>query len=853
MINGLRSNGSSGAASLVGPAADALAAPRRAFRTTAEVRSAFIDFFADKAAHSRWPSSPVVPHDDPTLLFINAGMNQFKPLFLGQCKEGTAMSKLKRAANSQKCIRLRRTIDVASGILDTPLSYMTTLTTRQLELRRLLQEEAIAWAWQLLTEVYRIPPERLYVTYFEGNEALGVPADTEARDIWAKYVPPERILAGNMKDNFWEMGDTGPCGPCSEIHYDRIGGRDASHLVNDGCVGRNGEPIPAKGAVVKGHTVGVPDPNMSNYDIDVFAALFKAIQAVVPGLREYAGKVGEDMEDAAKWTEDERVDMAFRVVADHIRTLTFAITDGAQPSAEGRGYVLRRILRRAVRYGGEILKARPSPPPPPPPPLLIQSSMTPVGFFHQLVDAVVEQFGDAFPELRKDPERVKAILREEEATFSRTLKNGIRQLGKYCEKLPAGGTLSGEEAQSPHISPTSTSTSTSPPHLPHISPTSPPRLPPTPALPHRPPSQAFKMYDTYGFPVDLTLLMCEEKGLTVDEAGYEAEMERAKKRSQEGGSFSRGGSVVLEAEQTVALAERMGVPRTDDAPKWVWDSAAGAGQPHASTLRAAIDPSKVFHESVTAETGLVGLIVESTPFYAEAGGQVCDLGTLTTAAGAAFLVEDVQRFGAFVTHIGRVTAGELKPGDAVQLCVDYGRRAPIAQNHTTTHMLNYALRAALEQDCDQRGSLCDAEKLRFDFAYPKPLTAEQLAAVQAQVNSQIGADLEVHTSTVALEQAMAINGLRAVFGQQCRTAHGADPALGSILRRPGVGQMVAAPDQGEWRGYSVEFCGGTHIARSSEPQRFVLISEEGLGGGNRRIVGLTGERAAAEDSPATRQ
>jgi len=614
------------------------------------------------------------------------------------------------------------------------------------------------------------------------------------------------------------------CGPCSEIHYDRIGGRDASHLVNDGCVGRNGEPIPAKGAVVKGHTVGVPDPNvleiwnnvfmqfnrerdgsltplpapcvdtgmglervssilldkMSNYDIDVFAALFKAIQAVVPGLREYAGKVGEDMEDAAKWTEDERVDMAFRVVADHIRTLTFAITDGAQPSAEGRGYVLRRILRRAVRYGGEILKA-------------------PEGFFHQLVDAVVEQFGDAFPELRKDPERVKAILREEEATFSRTLKNGIRQLGKYCEKLPAGGTLSGEEA--------------------------------------------FKMYDTYGFPVDLTLLMCEEKGLTVDEAGYEAEMERAKERSRDPGSFSRGGSVVLEAEQTVALAERMGVPRTDDAPKWVWDSAAGAGQPHASTLRAAIDPSKVFHESVTAETGLVGLIVESTPFYAEAGGQVCDLGTLTTAAGAAFLVEDVQRFGAFVTHIGRVTAGELKPGDAVQLCVDYGRRAPIAQNHTTTHMLNYALRAALEQDCDQRGSLCDAEKLRFDFAYPKPLTAEQLAAVQAQVNSQIGADLEVHTSTVALEQAMAINGLRAVFGEQYP-----DPVRVVSVGGPGVGQMVAAPDQGEWRGYSVEFCGGTHIARSSEPQRFVLLSEEGLGGGNRRIVGLTGERAAAANA-----
>jgi len=783
----------------------ALGGPK--FKTVADVRNAFVDYFVQKCAHTHWPSSPVVPHDDPTLLFINAGMNQFKPVFLGSADPASAMSKLKRAANSQKCIRAGGKHNDLDDVGKDNYHHTFFEMLGNWSFGDYYKKEAIAWAWELLTEVYKIPKDRLYATYFEGSAKDGLDEDIEARDIWLQYLPPERVLQGNKKDNFWEMGDTGPCGPCSEIHYDRIGGRDAAHMVNGGCV--NGAK---KGDIVKGYPVGVDDPNvleiwnnvfmqfnrekdgsltklpapcvdtgmglervasillgkMSNYDIDVFTRIFTAIQAVCPGLRPYTGLIGDEDKDY--------VDMAYRVVADHIRTLTFSITDGAVPSNEGRGYVLRRILRRAVRYGGEILKA-------------------PEGFFHQLVDIVVEVMSGGFPELAKNPSAVKAIIKEEEEIFSRTLKRGIAELDKRCKKLAAGATLPGDDA--------------------------------------------FKMYDTYGFPLDLTVLMCEEKGMTVDTAGYEAEMEKARDQAKAGGNFGSSEAISMAADEVDTLKTKMSVPPTADKHKYVWDS-TGSGETMTSTLRGVINVSKTFLESADESSGLLGLVVEATPFYAEAGGQIADLGQITSAGGAAFAVSDVKKVGPYVLHVGKVTAGKLSLGDSVTLSVDYARRAPIAKNHTTTHMLNFALRGALGQACDQRGALYDDEKLRFDFAYAKPLTAAELQDTQDRVNAQIAAALPVNVMDSPLEAAKAVNGLRAVFGEQYP-----DPVRVVSVGGPGVQDMLDSPDKDEWATLSIEFCGGTHVANSSEAKQFALLSEEGLGRGVRRVLGVTFSKAEA--------
>ena len=667
-------------------------------------------------------------------------------------------------------------------------------------------------------QVWGIDGSRLYVTYFEGNEAQGVPADLEARDIWKRFVPEDHILTGNMKDNFWEMGDTGPCGPCSEIHYDRIGGRNAAMLVNGGAVnGRDREP----GFVEKddpdvleiwnlvfmqfnrerdGSLTKLPAPcvdtgmglervasvlmnKRANYDIDVFMDIFEAIRAVVnkdkkeeDKLRAYAGLVGPDDPDL--------IDMAYRVVADHIRTLTFSITDGAVPSNEGRGYVLRRILRRAVRYGGEILKA-------------------PEGFFHNLVDVVVETMGGGFPELTKDPGRVKAILKDEEEVFSRTLKRGIAELTKRCSKLAKGATLPGADA--------------------------------------------FKMYDTYGFPLDLTVLMCEEKGMEVDTPGYEAEMAKAKAASAS--TKDQAEEVIdMAADEVDTLKTKMAVAATDESPKYTWDSANSSGADLSTTVRGIINSKKTFLDSIDGSTGLVGIVTEATSFYAEAGGQVADTGSIATADGSAtFDVEDVKKVGPYVLHIGRVSKGSIAVGAGVSLSCDYKRRAPIAKNHTTTHMLNYAIMGALGKACDQRGSLCDPDKLRFDFAYDKPLSEAELQDTQDRVNAQIDAALAVNVQVAPLEAAKAITGLRAVFGEQYP-----DPVRVVSVGGPGIQQMLESPADDTWGKMSTEFCGGTHISNSKEAGKFALLAEEGLGRGVRRILGVTHEKANEAFAEATK-
>lgn len=426
----------------------------------ADVRRSFIEFFESKKEHTFFPSSPAVPHDDPTLMFANAGMNQYKPIFLGNVPESSPLAGLKRAVNSQKCIRAGGKHNDLEDVGKDTYHHTFFEMLGNWSFGDYFKKESIDWAWELLTDVWGVDRTRLYATYFGGDEKLGLEPDIEARDFWLEHLPEDRVIPGNVKDNFWEMGDTGPCGPCSELHYDRIGGRNAAKRVNadvedvieiwnlvfiqydrqpDGSL----KPLPDKhvdtGMGLE-RIAGILRGVDSNYDTDLFTPIFGAIERIT-GARGYRGKFGSEDPDG--------IDTAYRVIADHVRTLTIALTDGAVPSNEGRGYVLRRILRRAVRFGRQTLGAKP-------------------GFFSQLVPVVIEHMGEAFPELRRDPQRVIDLIYEEEESFGKTLDRGITLFAEAADAAGAGGRITGEDA--------------------------------------------FKLYDTYGFPVDLTMQMAEERG-----------------------------------------------------------------------------------------------------------------------------------------------------------------------------------------------------------------------------------------------------------------------------------------------------------------------------------------------------
>ncbi|KAG5191133.1 alanyl-tRNA synthetase mitochondrial precursor [Tribonema minus] len=749
----------------------------------ARVRQTFIDYFSETKAHTFYPSSPVVPHDDPTLLFANAGMNQFKPIFLGQVDPRSPLAALTRAVNTQKCIRAGgKHNDLEDVGRDTyHHTFFEMLGTWSFG--DYFKEEAIEWAWDILTRVYALPPDRLYATYFGGDEAMGLPADNEARDFWLKVLPADRILPFDRKANFWEMGDVGPCGPCSELHFDRIGGRDASALVNMDdpnvleiwnlvFIQFNREPdgtlktLPAKhidtGMGLE-RLVSVLQSRSSNYDTDLFAPLFDAIHAAAGGAP-YGGRLGA--EDAGLR------DTAYRVVADHARTLTFALADGAVPSNEGRGYVLRRILRRAVRYGQQILGA-------------------PEGFFQELVPVVVRSFSAAFPELKGQEAAIRELVTEEEASFSKMLERGIKFLGEVQAEQRASGS----------------------------------RLIPG--------DKAFFLYDTMGFPVDLTQLMAAEQGLSVDMEGFEAEMAEQRRRSREATRKQRadgGAALVFEAEETAWLAAR-GVAPTDDAAKY-------GGAPLSATVRA-IFTADGFVESAGAEDGEVGVVLDRTCFYAESGGQVGDAGALVAAGGGDVEVVDVQTFGGYSVHLGRVRSGALKVGDSVEASVNAQRRARVAPNHTMTHVLNFALREVLGDGVAQRGSLVSDERLRFDFSHARAVAPRELERVEALVQECVAQALPVYSQVVPLEQAKAINGLRAVFGE-------AYPDPVRVVSVGGdIGAMLADPARADWARSSVEFCGGTHLANTADAAAFALVQEEAVAKGVRRITAVTGAEAAA--------
>ncbi|KAI9918256.1 hypothetical protein PsorP6_011987 [Peronosclerospora sorghi] len=755
----------------------------------ARIRKTFLEFFESQSAlpHTFYKSCPVVPLEDPTLLFINAGMNQFKPIFLGQVDPCHPMAKLTRACNSQKCIRAGGKHNDLDDVGKDVYHHTFFEMLGNWSFGDYFKREAVHMSYTLLTDVFGIAKDRLYATYFGGDEQQGLPSDDETRRIWLDYLPPERVLPFDCKDNFWEMGDVGPCGPCTEIHYDRIGHRDASALVNADVpdvieiwnnvfIQFNREPDGTLVPLPHKHVdtgmgferlASILQGKDSNYDTDVFTPLFEAIQDLTHAMP-YTGKLG---------TEDpDKKDMAYRVVADHVRTLTFAIADGAVPSNDGRGYVLRRILRRAVRYGQQFLNA-------------------PSGFLSKLVPCVVKMLGEAYPELVEKQKEVEDVILDEEQSFGRTLNKGIERFKKIAQGIREAHDGSNEALVVPG-------------------------------------EDAFFLYDSMGFPIDLTQIMAEEEGMTVDFQGYETCMrtqsERSKLDRKKGGN-NGARPLVLEARETSALVDK-GISITDDMAKYDWHIEPSAEVVALFTTTAS--SSDFVHEVQAGEFDRVGVILDKTSFYAQAGGQIYDTGVLQ---GHAFklAVTSVESYAGYVVHVGPLVSGSIKVGDAVACHVDYGRRAKVAPNHTMTHVLNFALRKVLGTAVEQRGSLVDDARLRFDFTTNKALTPDQLATVESLCNDMIEQELDVFTQTTALAEAQRIDGLRAVFGE----------TYPDEVRVVSIGQpilpMLQDPGNSHWRTFAIEFCGGTHLDNTRAAKKFVLYEEGAIAKGIRRVSAYT--------------
>eukprot|EP00242_Pyramimonas_sp_CCMP2087_P017801 CAMPEP_0198213354 /NCGR_PEP_ID=MMETSP1445-20131203/28816_1 /TAXON_ID=36898 /ORGANISM="Pyramimonas sp., Strain CCMP2087" /LENGTH=1184 /DNA_ID=CAMNT_0043887981 /DNA_START=34 /DNA_END=3588 /DNA_ORIENTATION=- len=752
------------------------------------VRNTFIDFFVKKYGHTHFVSSAVVPHDDPTLLFTNAGMNQYKAIFLGQADPNGPLAKLTKATNTQKCIRAGGKHNDLDDVGKDTYHHTFFEMLGNWSFGDYFKREAINMAWELLTDVYKLDPARIYATYFGGDASLGLEPDLEAKAIWLELLPDWRVLPFDCTDNFWEMGDQGPCGPATEIHYDRIGGgRNVAHLVNyddpnvieiwnNVFIQYNREADGSLKLLPKQHVdtgmgferiTSILQNVLSNYDTDIFIPIFESIQEVT-GAPSYTGLLGA--EDATGR------DMAYRVVADHIRTLSFAIADGARPGSDGRNYVLRRILRRAVRYGKEKLGAED-------------------GFFNKLVTVVAREFGDVFPEVRAKAAEIQEIIEEEETSFTKTLQKGLE---RFHRSTTASKTkiVDGDEA--------------------------------------------FQLWDTYGFPVDLTQLMAEEKGMEVDMVGFEAAMEKQKEMSRAARKTGGAAFIKMEAEATSHLANA-GVKPTLDSAKYVWNAPV-------PTKVAAIMTLEGFRDSTEglSEGDLVGLVLDATSFYAEQGGQVFDTGVVSNSGGKALLqIEGVSVSAGFVLHTGLYSAGaDIKMGDDVVCNVDYARRSLVAPNHTCTHVLNHALLEVLGENVNQKGSLVDPEKLRFDFSHGKPVTPEQLAEIEAKVQAVVAANVQVSSKDTPLEEAKKIFGLRAVFGEVYP-----DPVR-VVSVGADVDALLADPDNAKWGAVSTEFCGGTHLSKTGDAEAFVLLSEEGTAKGIRRITGLTKGAAAAANARA---
>ncbi|THC93118.1 hypothetical protein EYZ11_007398 [Aspergillus tanneri] len=644
------------------------------------------------------------------------------------------------------------------------------------------KQEAIQYSWELLTKVYRLEPSRLYVTYFEGDKNGGLEADIEAKELWkAVGVPEDHILPGNMKDNFWEMGDQGPCGPCSEIHYDRIGGRNAAHHVNQDDPNvieiwnnvfiqynreqdRSLKPLPNR-HVDTGmgyeRLVSILQNKSSNYDTDVFTPLFQTIKDIT-GAREYQGRFGSDDADG--------IDTAYRVVADHVRTLMFAISDGVLPNNEGRGYVIRRVLRRGARYARKYFGVD-------------------IGnFFSQIVPTVVEQLGDMFPELKVKQNDVMEVLDEEELAFAKTLDRGERQFENYAQQAKAKGhsKLHGADV--------------------------------------------WRLYDTFGFPVDLTRIMAEERGLQIDDAEFEGARLRAKEASK-GQKKAAIETLKLDVHDLGTLEKMNDVPKTSDTAKFERGNITAQVK--------AIYHGKTFHTSTesVSQGEQLGIILDRTNFYAEQGGQENDTGRIVIDGQAELEVDNVQLYGGYVLHTGFMKYGSFTVGDAVISEYDELRRWPIRNNHTGTHILNFALKEVLGDGIDQKGSLVAAEKLRFDFSHKAPVTDKELEKIEEISTEYIRQNCAVYSQEIPLATARQISGVRAVFGETYP-----DP-----VRVVSVGveldEILNNVKDPRWEKVSIEFCGGTHVQKTGDIKDLIVLEESGIAKGIRRIIAVTGEDA----------
>ncbi|CAK7205919.1 Alanine--tRNA ligase [Sporothrix eucalyptigena] len=749
--------------------------------TGLKVRQTFLEYF-EQRGHTIVPSSSVVPHNDPTLLFTNAGMNQFKPIFLGTVAKTDPLSGLKRAVDTQKCIRAGGKHNDLDDVGKDSYHHTFFEMLGNWSFGDYFKKDAIEMSWDLLTKVYGLDPSRLYVTYFEGNPAMNLEPDLEAKGLWKSVgVPDDHILPGNMKDNFWEMGDQGPCGPCSEVHYDKVGGRNAAHLVNmddplvveiwnnvfiqfDRQADKSLKSLPAK-HVDTGmgyeRLVSALQDKTSNYATDIFTPLFDRIQEVT-GARPYTDKYGKDDVDG--------IDTAYRVVADHIRLLTFSMADGAVPNNEGRGYVVRRVLRRGSRYARKYFNAE-------------------IGsFFSKILPALVEQMGHQFPEIVKKQEDIKEILDEEEEAFARTLDRGERQFEKYAAAAvkDGGKALSGADV--------------------------------------------WRLYDTFGFPEDLTQLMAEERGLTINKEEVDVAREKAREASKS----------VKEAVQTFAKLNVHQIAELESDHKLSRPNSDAKYQRGDIVSKVELIYTGTGFAKTTKDIPLntpIGILLEKTNFYAESGGQVADTGRIVIDDVAEFKVLDVQEFGGYIVHNGYIEYGTLSAGDSVICEFDELRRQPIRNNHTGTHVLNHALREVLGDEIHQKGSLVDQDKLRFDFSHKAAVALPEIKKIEAMSNEDIRRNLKVFYKDVDLASAREIEGLRAVFGETYP-----DPVRVVSIGKD-IDEMLKEPKNLEWRQYSVEFCGGTHVEQTGQIKDLIVVEESGIAKGIRRIVAYTGDAA----------